>query len=425
MGAREALYLFIISAVVASPPGRAVAGRHIFHVGDVRVIGNRHVRTEVIRREIPFQRGDVYDPAKLEAAQERIAGLPGIDYSDIRVDYVAADSTLRLTAIVTEKSALSGQILLQRGYENDMSFGLRIAERNLRGRSELLSGAFLLRGNRMVRAHWQDPWIATRHRIGVGVRGWYAGYDYVYHDLGDSLSGAGVDRAGGEVRVFWSRGGPSRVFASAGFESVDGGRDGVTNEPGGDRYATLGLGGRFDRRDSVTFPWSGGMVRASAREIGPGDPAFSILETSANASAFVSVVGRVVVGAAAAFVWRDGARIPAYRREHLGGSRTLRGYDFGSFHGINSLVGSAELRVPVNFSRHEPVEDVLLGIEVHAFVDGGAAWERGEDVTSDLFHTTYGIGLALLNRQIPGLRIDHGWHRGSKGRWEIDVGMKF
>jgi outer membrane protein assembly factor BamA len=89
------------------------------------------------------------------------------------------------------------------------------------------------------------------------------------------------------------------------------------------------------------------------------------------------------------------------------------------------MVFGAEYRVPLNFSRAEPVEDMLLGISTHVFADAGAAWEDDGDLDADIFHGTYGVGILILNGHVPGLRIDYGWHRHSQGRWEIDVGAKF
>jgi outer membrane protein assembly factor BamA len=216
-----------------------------------------------------------------------------------------------------------------------------------------------------------------------------------------------------------------RINVSIGLEAVDGGTDGVTLQPDGDRYLTASVGLDYDGTDSARFPWSGVRVHAAATEIGPADDAYSIHEGRIDASAYLSILARTVLALGADATYRDGDNVPLYRREHLGGSKTLRGREFGSFHGTRSMVVGAEYRVPVNFSRLEPVEDLLLGISTHLFADAGAAWEDGDRLAADMFHGTFGVGVLILNGSVPGLRVDYGWHRHSNGRWEIDVGAKF
>jgi hypothetical protein len=66
-----------------------------------------------------------------------------------------------------------------------------------------------------------------------------------------------------------------------------------------------------------------------------------------------------------------------------------------------------------------------MGISAHLFADAGGAWEDGQDLNSNIFHGTFGLGILVLNGSVPGLRIDYGWHQNSNGRWEVDIGAKF
>jgi outer membrane protein assembly factor BamA len=296
---------------------------------------------------------------------------------------------------------------------------------NFRGRSEKLWSSFLLFSGQQYELGWENPWVGTGQRIGVGVRGFFEDYDYVYDDFGETIDGAGIQRIGAEASLFWSRGGPSRITLAGGFESVDSGVDAVTIENGQDNYLTVSLGALMDGRDGSRFPWSGLYLETVAKQIGPGDENFDIFEGTADGRAYLPVLGRVVLAGHSRFVYHDGDTVPLYMREHLGGINTLRGYDYGSFHGANSLVGGLELRIPANFSRRDPMEDLLLGVAVHLFADTGAAWERGQDLDTDTFHSTYGLGFTLMNRNFAPFRFDWGWHDKSSVDFGFTFGLKF
>jgi outer membrane protein insertion porin family len=398
----------------------------VVKTGEIRVFGNEDIKTYIILREIKLRTGDSFDATRVAAAKERIRRIPGVDYSDIRTSFNPDDSTMALSVIVTEKSSLEGYPVIRRGYQDEMSFGLRAVNSNFRGRSERLWSSFVVRGNRIFTAGWENPWIgAGQRRIGIGLCAHFKDYDYVYDDNGEVFRDAEIRRSGVEFSVFQTFTDRMRISLALGFENVESGRSGVTLEPGGDGYLTASVGFDYDARDSDRFPWSGVRARATGREIGPGDDAYSIHEGQIDAGAYMSILSRTVLALGARLNYRDGDEIPLYRREHLGGSGTLRGREFGSFHGTKSILFGAEYRVPWNFSRAEPVADVLLGISTHLFADAGVAWENDGDLDTEIFHGTFGVGILILNGSVPGLRIDYGWHQHSNGRWEIDIGAKF
>jgi outer membrane protein insertion porin family len=393
--------------------------------GPVRVYGNQHIRTYIIRREIPLRPGDPFDRAALEAAARRIRHLPGVDYSDVAVYVSPTDSLLTVSVSITEKNPIEGKFRFDRGRENDMGVGLTMTHYNLRGRSERLRSSFLMMSGQQYELDWENPWLGTGKRVGVGVRGFFEDYDYVYNDLGEPFAGSDIQRIGGEASVFWTRGGPSRLFLAGGFESVDGGVDEMTLADGRDNYMTVTLGAVLDGRDGSRFPWTGAYLETVAKQIGPGSSTFDIFKGTVDARAFLPLLDRVVLAGHSRFVYHDAGAVPAYMREHIGGIKTLRGYDYGSFNGTNSLVGGVELRIPANFSRRDPMEDLLLGVALHGFVDTGAAWERGADIDQDLFHTTYGLGFTLMNRNFAPIRFDWGWHKNSDVDFSFDVGLMF
>jgi outer membrane protein insertion porin family len=199
----------------------------------------------------------------------------------------------------------------------------------------------------------------------------------------------------------------------------------MTIKPDGDSYPTVALGIHYDARGSRLFPWSGWYLVAEATSVGPGDDAYSILTSHLDARVFLPLFGRVVFGVQGGGTVKDGDEIPVYMREHLGGGMTIRGYDYGTFNGTNSVLTGAELRVPINFSRDRTVEDLLFAASFHLFADAGAVWEQGESLDKERWHGGFGGGILLLNSAFKGVRFDYGWNDDLEGRFHFEIGARF
>jgi len=420
---------FLAAATVCAIAAAAHAGAGTGappRTGRINIYGNRITKSYVIRRVIPLRPGDPYDKARVALARERIGQIPGIDYSDIRVTYSMADSTLSLDVTVTEKSAFQGYPVVQRGLENIFSFGAWASNENFRGRNETIGASALFGGGTVVNAMWENPWLGEGPRIGIGLSGKYRNYKYVYDDLGGLFEGAGIEQYGGDISLFYTFWSGFRIVAAAGYAVTDGSEEGVTNEPGGDRFPLYSLGLRYDTRDSPSWTWSGWYLKADATAVGPGEEAYSIVRGRLDARVFIPVFDKTVFALQVRPQVNDGDRVPVYMREHLGGGMTLRSWEYGEFNAVSSMLTSAEFRLPVNFNRHDSIEDKLFAMSIHVFADAGAVWELDQSAAdADLWHGGYGIGVVMLNGWFKGLRFDYGWHEGSEGRAHFEIGTKF
>jgi outer membrane protein insertion porin family len=403
----------------------AESGEFRLHAKQIRIFGNDKTKSYIIERALPFSAGGYFDADMIERARDNIRRIPGIDYSEIRVGYIPYDSSTVVTVIVTEKSALRGNLLFGRGYEDKISIGFKVGNANLRGRSESVEASAMFRGNTIVQTAWKNPWIGGRLHLGIGVRAFYRHYHYVYGDLGGMFEGAEIEATGARLSVSRPAGDRQTVSIEGGIESVTSPVQGVTLDGERDSYGVIAGIFKRDTREGSLFPWSASYVEARAELIGPGDETQSIFEGSVDARKYFPVISRAVFAVQGVYRTRDGDRIPPYRREHVGGSRTLRGYDYGTFNGVNLLAGGAEYRIPFNFSRDEPVEYLLLGVSLHLFAETAAVWEKDESFSSDLLHGSFGLGISFLAPNSTGFRVDYGWHTKSSGRWDVDVGLKF
>lgn len=412
------------TAVVLTSP-ILVSAEEPIRTGKIQIYGNEKIRTYVIRRQIPLRTGDAYDPRRVEDARLRIRQIPGVDYSEVRVNYTPEDSSLAINVVVTEKPTFRGFPIIQRGYENKMSFGGWVAEDNFRGRSEMIGASAMFRGGTALSFAWENPWLGRGPRIGIGLAAVYLDYRYVFDDFDGFFEDSRIQSGGADFSVIYTFGFGMQAFTRLGYRQVEGDRSGVTIKPGGDRFATLTLGIRYDGRGSRLYPWAGWFLRAEAAGAGPGDDAYSIVRGLLDARAFFPVFDRAVVGLQLATKVNDGEQVPIYMREHLGGGLTIRGYEYGTFNGVNSALTSAEFRIPINFSRERTVEDLLFAASLNLFVDSGLTWELDQAFDRQQWHTGFGVGIHLLNSWVKGVRFDYGWNTDSNGRLDIEIGVKF
>jgi outer membrane protein assembly factor BamA len=284
--------LFALAALALASPV-IVSAEEPIRTGEIRIYGNEKIKTYIIRRQIPLRTGAAYDPRKVEDARVRIRQIPGVDYSEVRVNYTAVDSSLALNVVVTEKSTFRGFPIVQRGYENIMSFGGWVADDNFRGRSEMIGVSAMFRGGTALSFAWENPWLGQGPRIGIGLAAVYLDYLYVYDDLEGLFLDSRIRSGGGDFSLIYTFGFGMQAFTRLGYQQVEGDRPGVTIKPDGDRFGTVTLGVRYDGRGSRLYPWAGWFLRAEAAGVGPGDAAYSIVRGLLDARVYLPVFDRV------------------------------------------------------------------------------------------------------------------------------------
>jgi hypothetical protein len=98
----------------------------------------------------------------------------------------------------------------------------------------------------------------------------------------------------------------------------------------------------------------------------------------------------------------EGARVPFYLQEFLGGSHTLRGFASFRFRGTDSLLLQAEYR-------WEPAG----ALEFAGYVDAGQVASRTADLSLSELRTSYGVGLRIKSWQAVLIRMDLAWSEES------------
>jgi outer membrane protein assembly factor BamA len=115
--------------------------------------------------------------------------------------------------------------------------------------------------------------------------------------------------------------------------------------------------------------------------------------------------------------------IPIYKRIHIGGGRTIRGFSTGDLSGENSALLSIEYRIPILYIRN-PLAGLHAGYAIVLFSDIASTWDRISDWTSDDIYASVGIGVhAIWDHFV--LRGEYGYRGRGLGFINVGTGVKF
>ena len=191
--------------------------------------------------------------------------------------------------------------------------------------------------------------------------------------------------------------------------------------PGLDRqpdFVHLSASVLLDRRDLPGNPHRGGVIALAATRFDErGGDAFTFHRLAGDARGFASLGSpqRVLAVRALASLDRpaEGARVPFYLAETLGGSRTLRGFHSFRFRGEKILLLQAEYRW-----------ETWPALEFAVFVDAGRAYGRGEAFALRRLRHDYGVGVRLKTHDRVLARLEVA-RSGEDTRYLIRLGPSF
>jgi outer membrane protein assembly factor BamA len=115
--------------------------------------------------------------------------------------------------------------------------------------------------------------------------------------------------------------------------------------------------------------------------------------------------------------------IPIYRRIHIGGIRTLRGYAEGALGGESSLLFSMEYRIPILYERN-PMAGMHGGYACVLFFDSANTWFGHQAFSMRGFHSSAGLGLHAIWDDLV-IRFEYGYRGKGLGFIVVGSGVKF
>ncbi len=332
-----------VSFVLFVDPGRRV------YIRRINIAGNTRTRDEVIRREMRQMEAGWYDSRKIQRSKQRVDKL-GF-FSEVNVETPAVQGTTdQVDVNMTVVERPTGNVLFGAGFSSSdkLILSASISQNNIFGSGNALS--LQVNGgkvNSIAALSFTNPYFTED-----GVS---AGFD-LYRRKTDTSNLSGVapytnKTTGAGVRFGFPLAETDFITFGVGFEYIQIGLFATSplrfrqfvNEFGSDSTSlNLTSGWTRDRRDSVIWPTSGGLTRATV-EVGVPPADLTYYKTSFQQQYYYPFTERWVgfvnaeLGVGGGY---DDKTLPFFKNFFVGGVNSVRGYRTGTI-GPKDLSGDA------------------------------------------------------------------------------------
>lgn len=378
----------------------------------ISIHGNTRTRTQVILRELSNSRS-------LEKLYQDRAWLQRLDFLK-RVDFMVKEKSdteaEKLIIVVQEKPVYEVLPIIDNHDVYGWLWGVQLIQRNLWGRREALSFSYETGKRETFKALWQEPWFGNKLHLISELSFQYSQGDYLYRDYSPHFS---MDYKKVEYKLGKGFGRYFNIGINFRYESMHTNDNKVTlSQTFDDELTSQGIFVNWDNRDWPVYPAKGLLVKMEALETKTNLYAFR--NGSVEINYFQHIKNRHILAFQFHYSGMEGS-IPVYKRLHLGGTKSLRGYKAGAFGGNHIFFSSSEYRFPMFYLRH-PEEGIHLGWLGFVFWDVGSNWYGFNDLKALQFHHSAGLGIhAILDSW--NLRLEYG--QVFKGLGYLTAGTSF
>ena len=381
--------------------------------------GNTRIRSRVILREIGLFPGKSFDTKILNRERAWLLRQDFLQRIEFQVKPGSIENGRVLILIVQEKPVWSMNPIIN---ENDLfgwTAGLTLTRTNLGGFRNRIDLSGQMGGIDRLTLAWSNPWFGGPLRLFGQAEIGITRYRYLFGDVDTPfddaeagfLFGLGIRparpiRLGCRIGIDWISVSDSRFAVSGGRADTL-----VWTEP----FLLL------DSRDWPYYPktgfvihawfrstrtWSRDLFRRAGVDFRMYRPAFKD-----NIIAFQTEIQI-----------SDG-QVPAYRRIHLGGGKTIRGFPIGALAGEHSVLAAVEYRFPLVYERN-PLAGIHAGYAGVLFLDAGTAWFGTEPFLVKNLRLSAGFGVhAIWDHWV--IRLEYGHNGEGWGFVRAGTGTKF
>jgi outer membrane protein insertion porin family len=421
----------IVDLLISIEPGEKA------YWGKITVSGNSKTHDKVLRRELPFNEGELYNATKRKKGFERIQrlGFFGSDVSFLTSSPEGKNNVLDLEIKVEEKP--TGSLNVSAGYGNSQGFilGAQVAQNNLFGLGRQLSFNLNLSfsqqedlsgrkrgGSKTFNLSYTDPHINDSDYLfgaDLSIEEYEVGFNPKTYD---KRSSGGSVKLGKELREHLYAYSSYRFHHTL-FRDIVNPEIFTNPDKDSESYVSaLSLSLEYDTRNNRLDPSGGMYLSTSAEGAGLGGRKFLGWNASGRyyKKLFWSLVYRTRVEYGVLFPY-GGDTVPDSQRYILGGIFSLRGYDNytvgptrrvasqrpGDNGATASYVVGGEQKLVLN---HE-LEFTLIpeaNIRGVLFFDAGNAWNGALSNLSPTILSNYGWGIRWYSPLGP-LRFEWGY----------------
>ena len=389
-----------------------------FRISRLNIYGNRRTRTETIQRELVLAAGDSVSSGDLLHERGWLLRQRMFKRVEFQIKPGADEQDKQVLMVVQEHGIVSGSPILSNNDLFGWYAGGRFRLRNLTGRAMELRGVVQLGGIQNLGLEWHYPWFGGRARLfaAAGISTLERPYRY------------------SDYRTFEYRNSRiSAAFGRAFGRRVKAGVQLVREEVGVSDYAVTFSGGTIDHlrsaaiflhldtRDWPLYPRRGALADLRLTWT-RGDRQRGFRQIDIDIRGYAPIARNNILAAQAVLSLSRGD-LPVYKRPHIGGGNTVRGYPTGYAAGEHALHAGLEYRFPVVYERN-PLAGLHAGWAGVIFADAGTAWfSGGSPVTSDWLFSA-GFGLHIIWDSFV-LRAEYGTRWSGWGFVTTGTSVKF
>lgn len=410
-----------------------------YRIGRIEASGNEKTRDSVVRREMELSEGDLYNRSALSRSERNLKRLGYFESVELSRHRRTGENVLDIDVGV--KEANTGTFSVGAGYSSeDRFFGMfNISNRNLFGYGYQVSADSQFSGKRQTYSvSFTNPRIFDS-KVSGGFQVFKTNREYSEYkkkSKGFSMHAGTelVKNLTGRISYGWDT---SEILDVCTDEDY---ANGLCDDPASSlvqqQEGTLVTSKiepslTYDTRDSYMDPTEGNFTRLGVEWAGwilGGDAAY--VKTEFEERYYFPLPFDTVFmarGRAGYIKGLDDKGIPVYELYALGGSTTLRGFDWrsvGPKDDTGEVVGGNK-HVLANLEFLFPLipEAKLKGV---LFFDAGNAWGMGGNWFFDDLRTSVGIGIRWLSPMGP-LRLEYGYNLAPEpgethARWEFSIG---
>ena len=398
-----------------SETGSILVETALTRIEEIVLEGNEKTKDNVILRELSFAPGDILDFVEVSTSLQRVFMLGYFEEINYSIQEGKDPDSAVLTVLMKEQK--TGNADFGAGYssKNGLFGYIDISDDNFLGNGQRANIFFEIgRGTRSYRLGFYEPYLLSDGTsFGIEL---YNEHDDIQGKYGeDEETVTGTQHVlGGNVSLGRRLGDYSRFNLSLRADSFkfSGDIDEYENP-----YKLLTIGaGISDNTTNHPFKPSEGYKTNFNFETGFrfNDEISTYSKVTVFHSRYYELFELFDDNVVLAVRGMGGraltGKLPNSELYRIGGSETLRGYDFGQ----EGLVGDKVLLV--NTELRFPIYDFISGV---VFADIGKAWEPDQniDLTEMLDSNSFGLGVRL-DTPLGLLRLDYGWGLNEEAKRE-------
>jgi len=384
-------------------------------VKEIRFEGLKRTREYIVTRELVSRVGEPYRDVNIAKEKTRLERLD--IFVDIQVEAAVEGTEVVLTYRFVEILKFLPSLSVQITDENGISVGVGVKVPNVRGRDTSFSGRVMGGGSALGQIVVQNPWFIG-NRIGYSFEYYYRDRQNLVADFLETSHELVLD-VNKAISEYWRLGG------NFDYLDVRSDKDGVTLSPDNqDQVTRLGLYLAYDRKDAYVGTHEGWYAEARLSQeirIFENSSNFTQLDLDVRRYQPLPFGDRHTLTLTSLLTLRTGVLgtdVASWQQFGMGGTNTVRGWEYASFVGKNQLVGSLEYSITLLKPRLLVLPFGLRyrgGLQFCLFGDAGTVWDEGGAFDSQNFITGWGMGFRLLVPIVGMVRLDVAWGESGSG----------